>query len=599
DDRGDRAPPEAAPPEPPAAAYGGDGDGGGGCAAPPLRYRQLPYRHADELSYDDFVLQYMAPNLPVVIRGATAGWRAASEWRSPDGRLQLAALGALAGHCRVCVTDTSDQEEGCGEVESMRLADYLRWWGARGQAREQGLGAEQEEQGMGAGAGLAAGEGASASGAAPSAGASRVVRGDGGGGGGSVGGGGDARQLYLKDWHFAAEFPDYGYYRLPVYFADDWLNEFYDALAAAEGAQLPRSDAAASGPEHDEPSPSATGRGAERAATAPAAAAVSTSDYRFLYLGPAGSWTPLHSDVLRSFSWSANVCGRKRWLLLHPAHTHLLYDRRATRLAPHLEPDRWAGGRTAGPGGGGSGGGGGGGSDDRRRATPYPLPYILAPDRPPVRPSRPPQEAGDAVFVPSGWHHCVENLADTLSLNHNWVNGHNLHWKWALLRRQYADAAAAIDDCRCKLKCVFARIVQIQRELCAADEFEGLSQANLKANAGLDFLSFVELLQCIVVTRAERLRALASRDSGGGASDERSGEGTEAANLLLALQRAGLVLADFCAAFVELVVGPAARRSATGGDDEAVERLEGAACYARARELMAIVEATTPAPLRA
>lgn len=24
---------------------------------------------------------------------------------------------------------------------------------------------------------------------------------------------------------------------------------------------------------------------------------------RFLYLGPAGSWTPLHSDVLRSFSW--------------------------------------------------------------------------------------------------------------------------------------------------------------------------------------------------------------------------------------------------------------------------------------------------------
>ncbi|PNG99490.1 JmjC domain-containing protein 4, partial [Tetrabaena socialis] len=193
-------------------------------------------------------------------------------------------------------------------------------------------------------------------------------------------------------------------------------------------------------------------------------------------------------------------------------------------------------------------------------------------------------EAGDAVFVPSGWHHCVENLADTLSLNHNWVNGHNLHWTWALLRRQYVDAAAAIDDCR---------------ELCAADEFEGLVQANLKANAGLDFRGFVELLQCIVVTRAERLRALASRDSGGGAPDERSGEGTEAASLLLALQRAGLVLADFCATFVELVVGPAARRSAAGGGDEAVERLKGAACYARARELVAIVEATLPAPLRA
>lgn len=36
-----------------------------------------------------------------------------------------------------------------------------------------------------------------------------------------------------------------------------------------------------------------------------------TADYRFVYLGPAGSWTPLHADVLRSYSWSANVAGRK------------------------------------------------------------------------------------------------------------------------------------------------------------------------------------------------------------------------------------------------------------------------------------------------
>lgn len=30
------------------------------------------------------------------------------------------------------------------------------------------------------------------------------------------------------------------------------------------------------------------------------------------------------------------------------------------------------------------------------------------------------QEAGEVVFVPSGWHHWVENLCDTLSINHNW-----------------------------------------------------------------------------------------------------------------------------------------------------------------------------------
>ena len=28
------------------------------------------------------------------------------------------------------------------------------------------------------------------------------------------------------------------------------------------------------------------------------------------------------------------------------------------------------------------------------------------------------QGAGGAIFVPSGWHHTVENLEDTLSINH-------------------------------------------------------------------------------------------------------------------------------------------------------------------------------------
>ena len=47
-----------------------------------------------------------------------------------------------------------------------------------------------------------------------------------------------------------------------------------------------------------------------------------------------GSWTPLHADVLRSFSWSVNVAGAKRWLLLPPQHTHLLYDRFGRCMAP-------------------------------------------------------------------------------------------------------------------------------------------------------------------------------------------------------------------------------------------------------------------------
>jgi len=41
----------------------------------------------------------------------------------------------------------------------------------------------------------------------------------------------------------------------------------------------------------------------------------------------AGSWTPLHADVFRSYSWSANVCGKKRWLFLDPSQCPLIFDR--------------------------------------------------------------------------------------------------------------------------------------------------------------------------------------------------------------------------------------------------------------------------------
>ncbi|EFJ51911.1 hypothetical protein VOLCADRAFT_56346 [Volvox carteri f. nagariensis] len=278
--------------------------------------------------------------------------------------------------------------------------------------------------------------------------------------------------MYLKDWHFVAEFPDYGAYRLPFFFADDWLNAYYDQQRH---------------------------RREQQHGFRPHAAF--TSDYRFLYLGPAGTWTPLHSDVLRSYSWSANVCGRKRWLILHPRYTHLLYDRQMLRMAPHLEP-----GRTA--------------------WETFRVRFLLRA-----------QEEGDAVFVPSGWHHCVENLHDTLSLNHNWLNGHNCHWTWALLRQQYVDAAEAIEDCR---------------QLCSPDEFEGLVQSNLAANMGLNWHGFVDLLGCTV--RSALASLCAAR---GGLSDARgdplSGVGsfsqevaTEGGdhcaavmNQLLALQRAG------------------------------------------------------------
>lgn len=47
----------------------------------------------------------------------------------------------------------------------------------------------------------------------------------------------DARLLYLKDWHFVNEFPNYKAYETPHYFQEDWLNEFYDMKQALKKAQ--------------------------------------------------------------------------------------------------------------------------------------------------------------------------------------------------------------------------------------------------------------------------------------------------------------------------------------------------------------------------
>jgi len=44
----------------------------------------------------------------------------------------------------------------------------------------------------------------------------------------------------------------------------------------------------------------------------------STSDFRFTYLGPPGTYTPLHRDVYSSYSWSCNILGRKVWWLFPP-----------------------------------------------------------------------------------------------------------------------------------------------------------------------------------------------------------------------------------------------------------------------------------------
>lgn len=157
---------------------------------------------------------------------------------------------------------------------------------------------------------------------------------------------------YLKDWHLAHLEPDYQAYHVPDCLGGDWLNEHWMASTTrSEGG-----------------------------------------DHRFVYVGPAGSCTSLHADVLFSYSWSTNVVGTKRWLLVPSEHRGLVSDASTRPLAADLSTLRSSSGE----------------------AVVAPVEVI--------------QRAGELLFVPSGWYHQVENVTECISINHNWLNAHNVSW---------------------------------------------------------------------------------------------------------------------------------------------------------------------------
>ncbi|XP_045339820.1 2-oxoglutarate and iron-dependent oxygenase JMJD4 isoform X1 [Leopardus geoffroyi] len=141
--------------------------------------------------------------------------------------------------------------------------------------------------------------------------------------------------LYLKDWHLCRDSSAEDVFTLPVYFSSDWLNEYWDSL--------------------------------------------DVDDYRFVYMGPTGTWSPFHADIFRSFSWSVNICGRKKWFFFPPGQEEALRDCHGGLPYDVTSPALL----------------------DRRL---YPTREHCSP------PLEVTQEAGEMVFVPSGWHHQVHNL---------------------------------------------------------------------------------------------------------------------------------------------------------------------------------------------
>ena len=236
----------------------------------------------------------------------------------------------------------------------------------------------------------------------------------------------DSRLLYLKDWHFCRDAAAHGeeVYAVPETFAEDWLNDHYAHVLGG------------------------------------------VDDYRFCYLGPARSWTPVHADVLRSHSWSVNVAGAKIWYLFPPDQSALLLDKWGRDVVyDWRQVDRYR--RGVFP--------------DRERAQLEALfgPGGTFPHATRAQPLVAHQGAGEAMFVPAGWFHMVVNTQDTLSINHNWINAAGLPLTWGFLTTSLASAGRELDDCRAMNSPV---------------EWDALCQDLVRANAGMgldDFGAFL------------------------------------------------------------------------------------------------------------
>uniref|UniRef100_A0A1I8INX9 Jumonji domain-containing protein 4 n=1 Tax=Macrostomum lignano TaxID=282301 RepID=A0A1I8INX9_9PLAT len=202
--------------------------------------------------------------------------------------------------------------------------------------------------------------------------------------------------LYLKDWHFQLLYPDYHAYTVPDCFTSDWLNEYC----------LDQTD----------------------------------SDYRFVYLGPQHSWTPFHCDVFGSYSWSANIAGRKLWILLPPGEEKKLLC---------------------------------------RNRLPWDLGECSSETLSSLSGIRLLQEPGDVLFVPSGWHHQVANLEACISINHNWFNACNARHCHDRLLLDLTDVLQSLSDVR------------------DTPGFDEAAQSLLLAHSGLNIPKWFDLLSFI------------------------------------------------------------------------------------------------------
>lgn len=114
--------------------------------------------------------------------------------------------------------------------------------------------------------------------------------------------------------------------------------------------------------------------------------------YRWFLVGPERSGSTIHIDPLQTSAWNASLQGRKLWAVFSPE-----VDRQIVKGRKYKKKD-----------------------DEAIDWFVQMMPHILENDLPPTAKFYYfIQQAGETVFVPSGWWHVVLNLDDTIAVTQN------------------------------------------------------------------------------------------------------------------------------------------------------------------------------------
>lgn len=160
---------------------------------------EIEVHHVDSLSYNDFFDRFMVKNVPVIIVGIADRWEC-MKWvncgdNSIDCKINFEYLREqIEVNQNVPIANCSKVYFNSHEKSEMQFGQFIDYWTNQIQQNERD----------------------------------------------------STNLLYLKDWHLRHNQPDYEFYKTPIYFASDWLNEY--------------------------------------------CVEKNIDDYRFVYMGPKGTW---------------------------------------------------------------------------------------------------------------------------------------------------------------------------------------------------------------------------------------------------------------------------------------------------------------------